>query len=547
MFRQSSARIGRRGLRRAITSVTAAAVAAVALSACVATAPTTSSTSGGNRPLNVAFTIAPSTIDPASGCTLDDDRLTQVLYSQLVQYGTQKDANGTDEINPTEVKPYFAKSWDVSADGLTYTFDLNTDWVFPSGKPVDAAAVKYSIERVISIAGCGSSIVNDLYTDPDLISSIDAPDAATVVFTLSKPDSAFLLALATGAASIVDPSIVEANGGVVDGTPNEYLASHDAGAGPFTLQSLEPGTKAVLVKNPTFKGEAPASDQINVSWVKTDSTLLLQAKDNTNDVTFGLAKNSASTLGSGDGLKVVASTATANMQMLLPNDKAPWNNEKVREAVTYAIPYTDILSNVLFNYGELYYGPIPPTMAGFSAADSAARSYDVDKAKSLIAESGISTPVAVSLDILSGDTAQASIATILQSSLGQIGIDLTVNTLSESAWGDAVYNGTSQAALRQDGPAVFNPGYYLQYDEQCDSAYNTGHICVPANTELLDQARSALDSATSDGIYAQITKNWVAASPKVILYLDATAVVMSDKVTGYFWSPSTDMRTWATS
>lgn len=526
--------------------LTGAALAAAALLAgCTAQAPagSGSGTSGAARPLNVAFNVAPTTIDPASGCTLDDARLTMALYVQLLQPGQTKDEDGVPSFDPTKAEPYFAKSYDVSSDGLTYTFHLQDGWTFPSGKPMDAEAVKYSLDRTTAIGGCGSAIINDLYLSPTLIKQVTATDATTVTVELSTPDPDFPLALATPAGSIVDPSVVEANGGTTAGKPNEWMASHEAGSGPFRLKSFEPGTKAVLERDPDFKGEAPASQTINVNWVKTDSAMLLQAQNGELDVAQGLSKSSAKSLEGSADTQVIASTATANMQMLMPNDKAPWDNAKLREAVTYAIPYQDILDNVLKGYGQLYYGPVPPSMPGYDASVAGARTYDLAKAKQLMSEAGVSGPVEVTLDTISGDTNQAAIATILQGSLKEIGITVNVNPLSESAWGEAVYGRTAQAALRLDGPAVFNAGYYLSYDERCGIEYNTGVICVPGNAALLDTVRSSSDEAARTAALDQLQANWVAASPKAILYLDKTAVAVK-KGTTYLWNPITDMRTW---
>ncbi|HEY0248967.1 MAG TPA: ABC transporter substrate-binding protein [Gryllotalpicola sp.] len=538
----------RRRLRRgalALPLTAALAAAALSLSGCVAKPPA-SATAGGSASttLNVAAATAPTTLDPASQCTLQDSQLTSSLYVQLLQYDAKPADQGTTQIDPTKVKPYFAKSWEASSDGKTYTFTLQSGWTFPDGKPMDATAMKYSLERTNTINSCGSAIINDLYQSPNLISSVDAPDATTLVIHLLHPDSAFLLAMATPAASVVEPSLIDANGGIQAGKPNTWAASHSTGGGPFLMKSYTPGTSAVLSANPDFKGDAPGSKTINVKWISSDPTLLLQAKNGQSDVTIGLADNSAKSLEGASDVKVVAYTGTANMQFLMPNNKAPWNNEKLREAVTYAIPYKDIADKVIDGFGKLYYGPIPPTMPGYAEQYSSAREQDVAKAKQLVADSGVKTPVNVTLTVLAGDNNQASIATILQGSLKDIGINLTIQSLDASAWGDAVYNGKAQSALRLDGPAVFSAGYYLQYDEDCDSSYNTGHICVPANTELLKTARAATDEASSNAAYAQLTKNWVDVSPKAILYLDGSPVVINKSVSTFFWSPEIDMRTW---
>ncbi|MBF0817171.1 ABC transporter substrate-binding protein [Microbacterium paludicola] len=532
--------------RRTSASLAALAfvTAAVMLTACTAPPPEPGGESTADGAINVGFTVAPTTLDPASGCTLDDARLTSALYVQLVQNGVKDGPDDTEEVDPTVVEPYFASSWDVSDDGLTYTFHLNEGWTFPSGEPMDAEAVKYSLERANTIAGCGQAIINDLYTDPLLIQEITAVDDATVEIDLDHPDPDFLLAMATSAASIVDPSLVEANGGVAEALPNEWLTTNEAGSGPYRLTEYEPGTRAVLTRDPDFQGEPGASEVINVNWIQSDSAMQLQIENGTLDIAQGLTKTSAKAIEDKGELKVVTSYATANMQFLMPNDTAPWDNAKLREAVTYAIPYQDILDNVLQGYGQLYYGPIPPTMPGYDDSVAGARTYDLDKAKQLAEESGVELPVTVELDILSSDPTQSSIATILQGALSEIGIDLEVKAMSEAEWGEAVYGLTAPSALRLDGPAIFGAGYYLQYDEVCDSAWNTGRICVEGNSELLAEARGALSEEDRDAALSQLQENWVAESPKVPLYLDGTAVVMASGFQ-YRWSPTTDMRFWA--
>ncbi|WP_022873771.1 ABC transporter substrate-binding protein [Nesterenkonia alba] len=527
-------------------------VAGLVLSACAAEEPTAadggtngdSETTQSDGTLNVGMAVAPTTIDPASACTLDDNQLAYQLYAQLLEYGTQTNDDGVSEVDPTTVEPYLAHDWEVNDDADVYTFYLEEGWTFPSGEPVDAEAVKYSMERTNAINGCGAAIINNLYTEPFLIEEIVVVDDHTVEFNLSRSDVDFPLAMATASASIVDPSLVEENGGVEDNTPNEWMDSNEAGSGPFRLESYEPGNQAVLVADENFQGEAPGSEQINVSWIDSDSAMTLQLQNGDIDIAMGLTKNSAASFEDEEGFELAANVATANMQLLTPMDTEPWDDVLVREAVTHAIPYEDILDNVLQGYGELYYGPIQPTMPGFDESLSAPRDYDPDYAQELIDESGLDTPVTVDLDIISGNPTHEDLGTIIQGALSEIGIEVNVNALSESAWNDAVYNGTTQMALRLDGPAIFSAGYYLQYDEYCSSPHNTGRVCVEGNEELLDSARSATDEDERDEYLSQLTENWIEESPKTILYLDANAVVHREGV-HYHYDMVTNMRDWA--
>ncbi|GAA1016349.1 ABC transporter substrate-binding protein [Acrocarpospora pleiomorpha] len=517
------------------------------VAACAASDPAGTQSPAGGTPLRVSFATAPSSIDPAKSCTGEDRQLLNSLYVRLVDFGAKPSEAGTTKIDYSKILPYLAKSWTASDDGKTYTFQLNTGWKFPSGAAMDASAVKFSLDRALTMNQCGATILNDLYSDPNLITEIAAPDANTVVITLDKPDPQILSALADTSGGIVDPGVVNANGGVVKDTANTWMDSHSAGGGPFTLESYSPGTSAVLKANPAFGGPPPLSKEINVTWTTSPATELVNVQNGATDIAFGLGGSAFNSLRSSSSVQVVSYDDTQSMLMTMPNNKAPWTNEKVREAAVLAIPTQDIIKNVMYGFGKPYYGPIPPSMPGYSDQYGQPVAQDIAKAKALIAESGVKTPIEVTLDIQSGDQNQKTISTIVQSALQQIGINLTLRTLTSSAWSDAVYNGKSQAALRLDGPAYANAGYYLQYDEDCDSAYNTGYICIPANTDLLKQARATSDTAKQNQLYAEITKNYVARFPRVTLYQSLTPVALNKTVKSFHYSESLDMRRWAKS
>ena len=213
---------------------------------------------GSGGPLVVNIAQAPATLDPAWGCGLYDIGFLQNFYVRLTQYGSEPGPEGTTQFNPGDIQPYFAENIDISPDGLVYTFTLPAGVTFPSGEPVDSEAVKYSLERSIEMAGCGGYFIYDGIYEPPLVKSIETPDPTTVVITLSVPNANFLQDLAQPAASIVDASVVEANGGITAGEINEYMSSNVAGSGPFLLEEYEPNKRAVLKANPDFFGDPPA-------------------------------------------------------------------------------------------------------------------------------------------------------------------------------------------------------------------------------------------------------------------------------------------------
>ena len=500
----------------------------------------------GGGPLKVNVAVAPGTLDPASGCGNNDLTLIGNLYSRLTQYGSKPGPDGTTEVDPGKIEPYAAESWTISKDGKTYTFKLRPGMKFPSGKPVDAQAVKYSFERTLKMNGCGGYFLQDGLLAPALIKSIVAKDPTTVVFKLSQPDPNALQAWAQPAASIVDASVVDANGGVKKDSVNQYMASHAAGAGAYLLDSYEPNKSAVLKANPDYVGpNEPASQEIRITFVNSDPTLLLQAKSGDADVTIGLSKQSVKSLENAKGVRVVANDSPLSEQIGLPNTKAPFDNKTFREALAYALPYQQIVDKAAFGYGRLFSGPLQPIFPEYDPKIGAPPKYDPAKAKQLVQQSGVKTPVTVEMVVQEGNSADQQIATIAQGEWRKLGVNVKIRNLPASEYITGVQQHKYQSYVRLDGPGVIDPGYYLGYDLLCKIPFNLSEICIPQADKLLAQARNETDDAKRKALYDQISRLWLADWPKIHVYGDKQVTVLSDRVKSYYYSHEPDFRTWA--
>jgi peptide/nickel transport system substrate-binding protein len=500
---------------------------------------------GGGGPLVVNIAQAPATLDPAWGCGLYDIGFIQNFYVRLTQYGSKPGPEGTTQFDPGKIEPYFAESIDISDDGLVYTFKLPAGVKFPSGQPVDAEALKYSLERSVKMAGCGGYFIYDGIYEPPLIKSIVAQDPTTVVITLNQPNANFLQDLAQPAASIVDASVVEANGGIKEGEINEYMASHVAGAGPFLLEKYEPNKRAVLKANPDFFGEPPASEEIIVNFINSDPTLLLQARSGQANITLGMTKQSANSLRDDSCCKVIANEESTFWELIgTPWKKKPWDNPKVREAVTYAVPYEEIIDKVAFGWATAYYGPYAPGMAEFNEEISAPREFDIEKAKQLMAESGAQTPIDVTINIPEGNTIEEQIATIVQGTWREIGINVQITKLASTDYVNSMEQHQAQAFTRIDGPGVLEAGYLLGYDMLCGISFNLSDICMPEADKLLAQARTEIDPEKRQELFDEIARIWVEQSPRVQVYADQFVSVLSSDVKTYHYQHEMDFRAW---
>jgi peptide/nickel transport system substrate-binding protein len=215
--------------------------------------------------------------------------------------------------------------------------------------------------------------------------------------------------------------------------------------------------------------------------------------------------------------------------------------------MTYAIPYQEILDKVAFGYGKLFYGPLQPVFAEFDETLGAPRTYDIAKAKQLVEQSGVKTPVKVTMVVQEGNTTDQQIATIAQGEWKKLGVEVKVRTLSASEYQDSVEGHKYQSYVRLDGPGVIDPGYYLAYDATCKVSFNLTEACVPANDKLAAEARLESDFAKRKAMYDTITKAWTAESPKIHVYADDAVVALAKGVTGYVYSHEADFRTLAKS
>lgn len=488
--------------------------------------------------------VAPSTLDPAWACGLSEISFLQNFYVRLVQHGIKDSVDGTQETDYSVIEPYLAESWDISEDGLVYTFHLKDGFTFPSGGPIDAEAVRYSLQRVLDMAGCGQFFLTDGHIDPVIIDAIEAVDPLTLRITLNAPNGNMLGDLATHAASVVDPALIEGNGGVTPGGPSEWMSSNVAASGPFLLESYSPNQSARLVANPDFAGDAPVSGAITVNWISAAPTLLLQARTGQADITFDLSKQAAQSLLKNAGTRVLAYSNPFVQQLMLNNTQAPWDNEAIRHAVALSIPYQDIIDRVAFGWGTSYYGPIPPSLPGFNAELSAPLEMDLDEARRLVAESGLATPIPAELTIQEGDAAQQQLATILQSTLGEIGIEVTIRVAPAAEFQDLTQAHKLPAFMRLDGPGVFEVGYYWGYDLKCGMSFNLTDTCIDGVDDKIAELRASSDPAARQAVMDDVTTLWRDSWPKVPIYEDKPVVVLSDTVTSFTFSPLPDYRTW---
>lgn len=310
-------------------------------------------------------------LDPA---LIDDGESAKVVNQVYEGLLTYKPGN-------TEIQPALATEWAVSQDGKEYTFKLRQGVKFHDGSPLNASAVKFSIERQMP----PNDITNMPYADFSfgMIEKIDAIDDSTVKFTLKYPYSPFLANLAMGlAAPIVSPKAVEKYKG--------DFGTNPVGTGPFIFEKWDKEQQIVLKANPNYWGGKPKLGKVIFKVVKENSVRADELIAGTVHIIDGVDPNDMERLKKADGVKFMSAPGMNINYLAFRTNRPPFDNVKLRQAVSMAVGKVGMVDALYRGIGVPANGPLPPGLVGY---DSSLKpiGYDPDGAKKILQELGYST------------------------------------------------------------------------------------------------------------------------------------------------------------
>jgi peptide/nickel transport system substrate-binding protein len=505
--------------------------------------------SNANATIVVDFAVAPATLDPDFTEANQEVGIDGALYSTLTQQEqVPGPLPGTTEANlsPTAVKGYLATSWQFTNGDRTLTFHLRPGLKFASGDPLNAEAVVWSLKRDITSGSGGWSVFEESEFKPELVTSITAPNPTTVVLKYRRPAPNQPAVLASPEMSIYDPALVEAHGGQKGKKPNEWLAAHQAGLGPYLLKSYSPGHKMVLEANPNFFEPAKTKNVI-VNFIPDDETLLLDAQSGAADVTFGLSNEAAHSLVGNSCCVVGAFTSREGQGIVLPeNSKNPqFENEKFRQALSYAVPFEGILKSVAYGYGQLYFGEWMPSYSFYDPSIGAPREYNLAKAKQLLKESGVKTPISFPIYVAEGALSSKEIATAAAGSWSQLGINAQVKVVSAGQSLEIEYESHTGSEVIAIGPQIVAPEYYWAYDLQCPNVnpYNDSLVCIPQADKLMREI-SYSSPAKAQQLANEADELYIKATPQIWVYNQKLVTILSKDMTSFYSSDLPEFRFW---
>ncbi|MGQ9489589.1 MAG: ABC transporter substrate-binding protein [Anaerolineae bacterium] len=468
------------------------------------------------------------TLDPHHAYETTNLLIHNSTYDTLVEYRPQ---------DLTKVVPRLAESWEISPDGLTYTFKLRQGVKFASGNPVTAEDVRFSWMRL-------QNLKDNPAFYADLITDVQAVDEATVKVTLSETSPAFLSIVAAPAMSIVDSKVVKEKGGTdapdadKTDTAKDWLDQNSAGSGPFILTKWTPKAEIVLVANPNYWRGKPALSKVVIKHSADPTTALQMLQRGDADLTDNLDPDLVEVAKADPNLVVVIGQTLNQNYLAMTSNPAlsePLANKLVRQAVAYAIDYDGLIKAILRGYGTRAPSIIPLGVLGVDPAMT--RGRDLAKAKELLKQAGYADGVTLDLHYGSNPTRE-TIAAKLKADLAEAGITVNLKPMEQSVYLSEMRAQKLPMAFGGWTPDYLDPTMWTDYFSFADRGiakrmwYN--------NPEAEKYARivsTELDPAKREQAIIELQKILMEDMPFTMLYQNQSLAAMNKAVKGFAYHP----------
>ncbi len=390
----------------------------------------------------LAMQLEPPHLDPTSAAA---GAIDSVVYSNVFEGLTRFDSDGA-------VIPGLAKSWEISEDGLTYTFTLNDGVTFHDGSTMDAEDVKFSLDRIN--AEDSANAQKALYAG---IAEVNVVDPMTVEVKLSEPNGSMLFNLAWGDAVIVAPESIDG----IKQTP--------IGTGAFKFDSWTQGNKIEISRFDDYWGTPAKLSKATFKFISDPTAAFSSMMAEDIDVFSGFpAPENLPQFEADPRFQVLVGSTEGETILAMNNKQAPFDNVKVREAVTHAIDRQSIIDGAMFGYGTpigTHFAPHNPAYVDLTGQSA----YDPEKSRALLAEAGLADGFETTLYLPPPSYARRG-GEIIAAQLAEVGIKAQITNVEWAQWLESVFKGKNFGLTivshtePMDIGIYANPDYYFQYD-----------------------------------------------------------------------------------
>ena len=453
--------------------------------------------------VTLAMVLEPPGMDPTIAPAA---AIGEIVHYNVLEGLTKINVDGT-------VTPLLAESWSMDPDGKSYTFKLKKGVKFHDGEAFDAADVKFSFER----AKDDKSTNKAKKAVFDNIARIDAPDAHTVILTLNNADGNFLFRLGENTAVILDAKSAA-------GT-----ATKPIGTGPFKFDDWKKGSSVSLAKWPGFRdAKAVKIERVTFRFINDPAARVAALLAGDIDGVPRLDAPQAVKQLQSDKRFVVAIGATAGKGIMsINNKKKPFDDVRVRRALMHAIDRKAFIDGVLEGLGQPIGSHFAPTDAGYVDL-TATYPYDPERAKALLKEAGVATPLNVTLTLPPPQYARKG-GEVLAAQLAKVGVIAKIENVEWAQWLSGTFKGNFDLS-------VINHVEPLDYMQYANTAYYWGYDSK-AFRDLAARHAAAVNPKERAKLFADLQRLIAADAVNAFIFNPAQVAVAKKGLKG-LWSSS---------
>jgi peptide/nickel transport system substrate-binding protein len=416
------------------------------------------------------------------------------------------------------VEPALATSWEVSADGLTWTFHLRPGVVFSDGTPLTSNDVKVSLD----LARAGTRTTwKDNYK---AIKEIQTPDPLTVNIILSQPHAPLLSELAMFPAWVMQADMATATDQPAYDDSNNWASK---GTGGYYTESWKKGDPVILKRNAYYWKGTPAVDEVDIEYVPDDNTRVLKLQGGEVDIVDFVPFSQIDPLNAQPGVKAQLFPIQQTTFAILNVTKPPLNDVNVRQALNYATDKNAIIKSVFFGQAQVMNAPIP--LGTYVDKESPGYPFDLARAQALMAASSVPNGFTLPMIVPNNNQDRVNTAIILKDEWAKIGVNLDIQPLESSSWraalrGEGNFNSSVSAWTNDMNDPTQIVNYEMRGGPGSGSfAYWTRYNNPDLNTRIT-AADLEQDPLRREALYVEIQRAYLNDAPLVfIANLGATA------------------------
>ncbi|WP_339196127.1 glutathione ABC transporter substrate-binding protein [Solibacillus sp. FSL R5-0449] len=462
-----------------------------------------------------------SSLDPHGSNDVPSSNIQSNLYETLVN----RDADG-------ELVPGLAESW-TQVDDVTWEFKLKQGVTFHDGEEFNAEAVKASFDRLLD-----PEVASPRAFLFEMVTEVKVVDESTVQFITEYPFSPLLAHLTHNGGSIISPKSIEEDYAAMEADSSvkagSVIGTNPVGTGPFKFESWTPGTEIKLVKFEEYAGTPAHIDSVTFKVVPESATRVAELQSGYAHIIGAVEPGQVANVNSFDGASVLETASSSLTYLGFNTEKEPFNDPKVRQAISKAIDRPTLIEGIYEGYGIPAISPLAPGIFGYTE-DVTSMAYNMDEAKALLAEAGYADGFETTI-WTNDNPARQQVAIVLQENLKKLNIQAEIEVMEFGSYLEKTAAGEHDMFIlgwsNPTGDADYGL-YALFHSSQHGDPGNRSFYTSEKVDELLENGRREADPTAREAIYKEALQLISDESPMAFVLHPYTLTGVSDQVSGF--------------